>query len=223
LEKALNESPMHYFEVFHIPYAEDTEIFKPYDNNVLRNALSIPQKTKVVFILLKGNIRKGDDLIPDIFNKVSSKIDNCYLLLGGYNEAIPRLLDNIKNISYKYLGGIHDEQLLAHCYSVADVFITATRADNLPLTVLESIACGTPVIASNVGGISDIVIPDNTGMLVEKDDINGFAYSLEKLLKDKHKLITMSQNCVEYANKYFHIQIQAKKYMDLFNEIIGKE
>jgi len=219
LEKELKESPLHDFKVFRIPYSENTQLFKPYDKNKLRKTFDIPHNAKVVFILLKGDFRKGDDLIPEIFRELSLKINNCYLLLGGYNKKIPSLLDNIENLSYKFLGAIQDEKLLANCYSVADVFLTATRADNMPLTVLESIASGTPVIASDVGGISDVVFHDKTGLLVEKNNISGFVFALEKLLNNKHKLKIMGQHCVDFANKNLHVQVQASKYMELFQTI----
>ena len=72
-----------------------------------------------------------------------------------------------QSIHHIPFGYIDDERKMADLYAVSDVMIYPTRADNLPLVVLEAMSCGLPVIASNLGGISEIIKHGKNGYLVD--------------------------------------------------------
>ena len=77
--------------------------------------------------------------------------------------------DKELEINARFFGKINDEEKLALLYSAADLFILPSKEDNLPNVMLESIACGTPVIGFDIGGLSDVIKNYKTGYLyVEK-------------------------------------------------------
>lgn len=89
----------------------------------------------------------------------------------------------------RFMGYLKDETSLALVYNAADVFVTPSLADNLPTTVLESLACGTPVVGYNTGGIPEMIKHKENGYLADyKDPVdlsNGLRYCLDSGIKGR--------------------------------------
>ncbi|MBE9012965.1 glycosyltransferase, partial [Pseudanabaenaceae cyanobacterium LEGE 13415] len=155
LASVARESPLfQHFAVHHIPYGIDTDIYQPLDPKHCRSRLHIP-KGKNVLLFVATHLqewRKGGDLLFAALQQLpeSLKAETVLLMLGS--GSVPEI--GIETIA---LGYIQDEALKAIVYSAADLFVFPTRADNLPLVLQESLACGTPMIACDVGGVSDLV------------------------------------------------------------------
>ena len=96
----------------------------------------------------------------------SLKAETVLLLLGEGGETIAEAV----GIPALNLGYVSSDQLKAIAYCAADLFILPTRADNLPLGLLESMACGTPLVSFRVGGVPELVRPGITGYLAEPGD-----------------------------------------------------
>ena len=75
------------------------------------------------------------------------------------------------------------------------MFIFPTRADNLPLVLQESMACGTPMISCNIGGVPDLVRHNVTGYLARPEDTEDFCNGIVTLLEDKQLREKISENC----------------------------
>jgi glycosyltransferase involved in cell wall biosynthesis len=135
----------------------DINVFRPFDKIKTRSELGLPLHGKIVLYVAEFstlNPFKGGEIIRDIIRDLQN-YNVFFITVGGKNQT------NFQNhLSYPY---ISDDIELAKLYSACDVLLYPTQADNLPLVVLESMACGTPVIASKLGGISEII-----------DDLNGF-------------------------------------------------
>jgi len=113
----------------------------------------------------------------------------------------------------------HDKIMLG--LRAADVFCISSLDDNFPTTVLESIACGTPVVGFQVGGIPEQVTED-CGILVEPRDAQGLGKAITQLLQDDVLREKMSKNCraravAEYSNSKFR-----DRYVSLYHEIVGE-
>ena len=96
-------------------------------------------------------------------------------------------------ISTHVLGNIRDERLLAACYNAADVFVIPSLEDNLPNTVLESMACETPVVAFETGGIPEMVSHLQTGLLVKRKDANALAEQLQWIIEHPRERARMAR------------------------------
>jgi glycosyltransferase involved in cell wall biosynthesis len=105
--------------------------------------------------------------------------------------------------------------------SAADVFVCPTRADNLPNVVLESMACGTPVVGFNVGGVPDMVRPGLTGLLAPPEDVQALRAAIKALLDDENLLGGMSAVCRQIAVNEYSLAVQARRYAELYESLIA--
>jgi glycosyltransferase involved in cell wall biosynthesis len=90
---------------------------------------------------------------------------------------------------------VGSDRIKSIAFSAADLFIFPTHADNLPLVLQESLACGTPIVSFKVGGVPDMVLPEITGHLAEPENTEDLCNSIIQLLEDKKLRESMSQNC----------------------------
>ena len=94
----------------------------------------------------------------------------------------------------------------------------ATKADNHPLTVLEALACGVPVVASRVGGIPE-QLTDATGALVRPGDADELAAAVEALLADPDRRVRIGAAAAADARERFSLELQVEAYMGLYAEL----
>ena len=170
-ESVKNSSIFASAKVVNIPNTLDTDVFKPTAKLVARAKLGLdPGK----FILMSGfmpsrkDLHKGTPYLIeaiDLFIKNHEvSTDSVELLVFGNRDEknVPEF-----SILTTFLGTISDDEKLALCYSAADVFLAPSLEDNLPNTVMESLACGTPLAAFATGGIPDMVKHKHNGYLAE--------------------------------------------------------
>ena len=117
------------------------------------------------------------------------------------------------------MGPVKNQSILCELYSACDFFICPSRADNLPNAVLESLACGTPVIGSNIGGISDMIRPNENGWLFQPDNPENCAFEITKAFQMETHLPRFRENCRRIAEREFSFPLQAQRYADLFCEL----
>ena len=110
---------------------------------------------------------------------------------------------------------------MAHAYNAADIFVIPSLVDNLPNTVLEAMACGTPVIGFDVGGIPDMVREGETGLLVYPGDSRALSEALDILLGNHSLRRTMSANCRMVAEAEYSMEIQARRYIALYEQVLA--
>ena len=215
LKERAKQSHLSKFKIEHIPNSIDTQIFIPNDRCESRNQLNLPIHTKILLFCSHKLDNKWKGL--DILIKALEKLPTSYLcILIGQKGIIDCKQKNIKFISLT-----NSEEELTLYYSASDLLINPTLEDNLPNTVLESIACGTPVIGSNVGGIPDMVRNGLTGFLFETGNSEDLARKIELYFSlSEEKRNEMSKNCREIAVKEYSLEVQAKAYIKLYEEIL---
>jgi glycosyltransferase involved in cell wall biosynthesis len=129
------------------------------------------------------------------------------------------VIAKVASIGYRHVDSILDDRLLSNMYSAADIFVAPSLQDNLPNTVLESIACGTPVVAFAAGGISDAVRNGETGLTVPVADAAALRKAIVDLLENDSLRAEMSTNCRKIAVREYDSKIQAQRYVNLYQEI----
>ncbi len=215
----VEESTLKGRKVHYVPLAVDTEIYRPTHDWGLKQLLGIGEKKKVVLFCTNDmkNHYKGGDLLLKALAGMSEPLKRKLhlLILGkggqGFAEGT--------GIEAMDLGYISNERLKAAIYSLADVFVHPTRSDNFPLVILESLACGTPVVSFMVGGIPDMVRPGLTGYLARFEDVGDFANGMTCLLEDDSLLDRMRDNCRETAVKEYDLRSYSKKLIDIYGGI----
>jgi glycosyltransferase involved in cell wall biosynthesis len=196
----------------------DTNVFFPLpDKKRIRLKYSIPEESTVLLFVAElstNNPFKGGEIIRELV--MNSLPENVVLItIGDKNvEAV-----NSNHFTFPY---ISEDQELNELYNIADIMLYPTQADNLPLVVLESMACGVPVIASNIGGISEIIDEKNDGFLVSDYTISDsflatINYYMRLNNEDKKHL---SMNARDNVLKNFSLEKMNDQYAKLYNSVL---
>lgn len=194
----------------------DLNRFKLQDKEMLRKERGIKSDEFVILFVSDSlkNYRKGFDLLTEaLLNLNDIKVT---VLAIGKGE-IPDIGD-FKIIS---LGEIKSPLEMARCYSTADVFILPSREDNLPNVMLESFACGTPVIGFPIGGIAEHVKENLTGILTNERS----GLSLAEAIGKFHQTRKNYTNLVirKYTEENFGFKRQADSYISLYEKVLIKK
>ncbi len=115
--------------------------------------------------------------------------------------------------------GMVDHSLIQNYYNSADIFVNASNVDNLPGTILEAFACGLPVVSTNAGGIPYMVKHEQTGLLVNRNDHNGIAAAVLRLVKDQDMAADLVSNARKECDLYSEKSV-ANRLVNLFLKII---
>jgi len=119
-----------------------------------------------------------------------------------------------------YLGQLHDDVSIALLYAAADVIVTPSRQDNLPNTVVESLACGTPAVAFDIGGMPDMIEHKINGYLTRPFDTSDLATGIDWVLSDDKRHKDLCIKARDKAVACFDIKKVARQYAELYGEII---
>lgn len=208
------------FDIRVIPNGIDTSIFKPINKNEARKILNLDVNKKIVLfgaVDATSAKRKGFDLLKESLNHIKEfeNIDDIELLVFGSSQPEKEILQGYK---ISYLGNLKDQLSLVLAYSAADIFVAPSLEDNLPNTVLESMSCGTPVIAYKIGGMEDMISDDENGYLIAPYNTEKFADKLYFLLNNKKKLIDFSNDARKKVLNTFDLKLISEQYIKLYKE-----
>ena len=204
-----------------ISYALDTaNTWKPIAPEAARVALGLPLEKKLILMGAQGGLtdpRKGADLLRDAFGQVVAHPCNVALIVYGQTRPIAQ---QSWPCDVHWLGEVNDDRILALANSAADVVLVPSRQDNLPLTAVEAQACGTPVVAFDVGGLPDIVAHRATGWLAKPFDTEDLAQGILWVLDDASRWLSLKRAARERAVERFAPQTIAKQYRQVYEEVV---
>jgi glycosyltransferase involved in cell wall biosynthesis len=118
-----------------------------------------------------------------------------------------------------FLGARRD---MPDVYSSMDIFVLPSLSENMPVTILEAMAAGKPVIATSVGAVPAVIIPEKTGLLVQPEDVVGLTSALLRYLSDAPFANAMGQNAGERVKTSFSAEAMAQKYTEVYRRIARK-
>jgi len=185
-------------KIAYIPNGVDTEFFKP---------ISSVKKSDNV-ILFVGNLvkDKGVDVLLKAFAKCKSRVKDLRLIIVGEGPLRNSLEKTVKFLglseSIRFLGRVTHEELV-NIYNMASVTVLPSRYESFGLVLVESMACGTPVIATATEGARDIVTHGVDGFLVPINDIDSLANAICKLIENPELRKQMGKNARRKAEKKF--------------------
>lgn len=201
-----------------IPYGLDLASFRPLEQATARRALDIPHEARVVMFMAYDVVhgRKGFDYLLDALAGLADT-DSIYLLTIGNHD---RLEPQAERFRLRTLGYLSDERLQRLAYTAADAFVFPTLADNQPLVLIEAMACGTPLISFNVGGVSEIVRHMETGYLARYKDAADLAQGIQLLLDDASLRGQLGRRCREIAEIEYALGLQAQRYVEVYERAV---
>lgn len=211
------------FRIEAIPNPIDVDLFSPGNKDELRKTWNIDPKAKII-LFGAANIldrRKGITYLVEALNILKanySGLDGLEIVIFGKNKSF-----DVSVLPFKVneLNVIKSEKQMAELYSLADVYVTPAIEDNLPNTVMESLACGTPVVAFNTGGLPEMVDHLQNGYLAEFKSAADFASGIHRMLtSDKKNLL--AENARQKVLDNFTNDIVAEKYLAVYKSIFKK-
>ncbi|MEP6488206.1 glycosyltransferase family 4 protein [Microcoleus vaginatus GB2-A3] len=200
----------------------DPEVYKPLNRPQVRASLNLPQnKHLVLFGAMQGtgDRWKGFPLLVPALQRLSKSgwQDKIELLVFGSSQP-----ENPIDVGFKthYLGRLEDE-CLAKVYAAADVMVVPSRYEAFGQTASEALACGTPVVAFDVTGLKDIVDRQHNGYLAQPYDSEDLARGIAWVLENPERHQKLCIHARQKAEKEFTLEIQANRYLSVFNEVLS--
>lgn len=218
--KQLQQSILNHLPVYHIPNGVDTEAYQPLDQAMCRAALGIPAYKKVLLFAAGHLNRKNKgaevllqalDGLPPVLQK-----DLVLLLMGEGGDVLASATD----LDVRPMGYVGGARLKSMLYTAADLFVLPTFGEGLPNVLLESMACGTPMVSFDVGGVPDLVRPGVTGYLAAPADVDDLRHGILMLLEDTASRVAMGQCCRDIAVKEYDTAYEVQRYIEIYQRVL---
>jgi glycosyltransferase involved in cell wall biosynthesis len=202
-----------------IPNGVDLSVFRPGDRVAARRRLGVGD-VELVLVFAGHGIRTNDFKDYATFDSALSRLGSskggpitAFALGSDGERTLVRGRVTVREVRLLPPNGVV-EYLRA-----ADLYVHAARAETFPLTILESLACGVPVVASAVGGVPEQVT-SQTGILVEPGDPEALAVAISMLEDDPERRTRMGVAAARYAEEHYSLQRQSAAYLGWFAELI---
>jgi glycosyltransferase involved in cell wall biosynthesis len=210
------------FPVEMIANGLDLERFKPIDKALAKKILGLPQDKQIILfgaMNATSDRRKGFQALYPALKMLNQEQWQARIQLIIFGSSQPQ---NPPDFSFptQYLGKLNDDITLSLVYSAADVFVAPSQEDNLPNTVLESLACGTPSVAFKIGGMPDLIEHQKNGYLAEPFDTEDLAHGIQWILENTEQVHQLRDHARKKVETEFNQTIQTQRYLSLFNKIL---
>lgn len=222
-EAARNSSLFSNRRIEIIPNALDTSIFRPTDTAKGRELFDISTDKQTVLFgaqFATSDPRKGFDLLENALQWLYDRQPDRNIELVVFGGSEP---EEGPDFGYpvRYLGYLQNDRDLAKLYSAADVMVVPSRYEGFGQTASEALACGTPVVAFDATGPSDIIDHQETGYLAEPYDPKELAEGIEWVLADGNRRANLSQEARVRASDRYNLTTVAGQYVDLYEDILS--
>ena len=194
-----------------IPPGIDTTVFKPQDKNLCRKQLELPADA---FVILTGgsSLTDANKNVPWLFEQLSHLPDLQDLVVVAFGKGAVGVPDGL---NVRFTGGIRERADLARLFAAADVFVSASLMETYGLTLVEAMACETPVVAFRVGGIPEAA-PDGQGaILCESQDAVALTEAIIKLRNSAQLRMKLRATACDMV----HVRNRLSSFSSLFAEI----
>lgn len=209
-------SPLTNKKVINLPNPIDTNIYKPSikENNPLLTEIN-PKINNILVGAISLKIkRKGFKEFIDAVEYIANDFD--LITFGVSNANSIKIKQRRVNVGF-----ISKTRDMVSLYSIVSVTVVPSLEENLSNVIMESLACGTPVVAFDIGGNSDLITHKVNGYLATPFDVRDLAQGIDWVLNNKDKL-NLSENCIDKVKQEFDYSVVAEKFIDLYKNILNK-
>ncbi|MBX9786318.1 MAG: glycosyltransferase family 4 protein [Alphaproteobacteria bacterium] len=199
------------------------EITKKMD---IRKKLGISLQDKVIACVGRLSSEKRMDIYLKACKEIVSQYDkNIKFLIVGSGSQKRNLTGLAKKLELQdkviFTGLILDRNELANIYNEIEFLMLTSDTEGTPRVILEAMSCSRPIIATNVGGIKKLVIDNENGYLVPKEDYTSLAKYAIELLKNEKKRTILGKKSYEIYKKKFTMDQQGKLINKVYNKVLG--
>jgi len=207
-----------------IPNPIDVSVFRPMTSDQKRifwqSKNLNPETSKLLFVAMNvGEVRKGFQYLLEALQILKAQHPDFQLDIIVMGKAQEEALAALP-YSVHALGMIREQQELAQIYGASDVFVIPSLEDNLPNTVMESLACGTPVAGFNTGGIPEMVGHREQGYIARQGDSKALAEGIFWILLEADQA-ALRKNAREKVETQYANPVVAKRYLDVYEKMLG--
>lgn len=207
-----------------IPNGVDLSLFHPGEKGRARTELGIFHDSLIILFIanaVQRNIWKDYATLKTAVELTAARMKGQEVLFLALGESGPS--ERIGAAQLRLVSYERDPERVARYYQAADVYVHAARADTFPNTILEAVACGTPVVATAVGGIPEQIEDGRTGFLVPAGSAQSLSDRLTQLLSDTDLRKRMGEFAAETARHRFDLQQQADAYLGWYKELVDQK
>lgn len=204
-----------------IPNGMDLMMFCPGNRHAVRAELGIPEGAFMVLATaakIVQNPWKDYATMREAIALLGRKLNThpiYFLVLGG--DQPPELNGRV---TVEFMPYQQKKTAVVRYYQAADVYIHAAKADTFPNTVIEALACGTPVVATAIGGIPEQIDDGKTGFLVPPQSPGEMMTAIQQVLQNPSLRSQMSKNAAETARQRFDVNRMVNEYLQWYQEIL---
>jgi glycosyltransferase involved in cell wall biosynthesis len=203
----------------------DTTCFqKPEDTSNLREELGIPVSAPVIGTVSRLTPVKRHDVLLRAFAQVRQQMEEAHLLIVGAGPLMADLASlaaefGVDRVTH-FLGYQPEPQRYLH---LIDIFALTSVSEGIPQALLEASSAGIPAVASQVGGVPEVIDHGRTGLLFPSGDVNALTRGIITLLKDREMARRIGGAARERVESLFHIRRMAADYHSQFLELLGRK
>jgi phosphatidylinositol alpha-1,6-mannosyltransferase len=214
----------------------DLEKFRPFSIKERKNFYEnyqLPDPSKRPWVLTLGRLsyaaaHKGYERLLEVFYNVAKLYPNVVLVFAGKGDMVDFLkseTNRLKIADRVFFSGMVHEADMAKFYSAATIFSLVSdrgvgRGEGIPLTPLEAMACGTPIIVGNQDGSQEAIFENRNGACIDSLDLEVHVEKLSELLADKELLNQKSQAAIEVAHSFFSYATFKTKHKTFLKSIV---
>lgn len=220
----------------------NTKEFRPKINGPwLRSKLKLPENIKIILHASRITDRKHEDILKEkgittlleAFSPLAAKNNDLVLLIAvarppkKFKEQFQRALDKLNgyiqlnNLTGKVICREFNLEDMPCVFDGADLFVLASENETFGLVYIEAMACGTPVIGTNIGGVPEVITDNHDGFLIESNNPSILTQKIEKLLYDDNNRKEFIKNALKTVRRKFSTERQFGLLFKYFEKIIG--
>ena len=205
------------------PNGIDTKSFDlDLDAEEIKRELGIPENVTVLGIVARLSWEKEHKTLFDAVAQLKSNGTNVALVVIGDGPLKEELHGYVSDVGIAdavfFLGERYDVPRLLQVF---DVFVLSSRMEGMSLTLLEAMAAGLPIVATDVGGNSEVVAAGETGILIEPGNPAALAEAAEKFVADRELARTMGERGRTRVNEIFSLEAMVKRYETVYEQLLA--
>lgn len=220
---ARNSALFRDFDVRVIPNGIDVDVYRPIDRRTARDVLGLPTDAPIVLFGTANALRDGRKGFPLLCTALAELAKNsglssdAQLVVFGSNQPRDR---PDTGLPVRFMGNMADDVSLVCLYSAADVMVVPSRQENLANTIMEAMACGTPVVAFDTGGNGDLIDHRQSGYLAKPFDPADLGAGIAWVLGDAARAARLSEAAREKCERLFDLDVVCRQYEDLYRSAL---
>ena len=202
--------------VIDIPNPLDLSVFRELDRSSCRKEFHLPKDKHLILFgaLNVTDSRKGVDYLLRALSLLKDK--NVELVVFG---QVKNEIKDLLPVPIHSMGYLSDEDQIAKLYNAVDMFVTSSLEENLPNTIMEAMACGTPCVGFKIGGIPEMIDHMLNGYVAEYMSADDLAHGIRWVLDYSDKK-SLADACVRKVQETYAEDIIADRYKKLYQQLI---